>query len=303
MVRHLSRGGQTLGRGRVASKGQTADERETALRGGGLKPHNMIDTHCHLLYDGIRERLDAVLAEARSVGVGGFITIATTSADAVAGLAIVDRHPDVWCTSGIHPLHAADPIDWDHLRRAAMHPKCVAWGELGLDNHYPAPDAALQRSVLEEQLARINGWRSEGIDKPVVIHCRRAVRDLLPVLRASALPPERFVFHCFTETPDDARAVLDFGAWISFTGVVTFRNATEVAECARLVPADRIMCETDAPFISPEPVRSRKPCLPGYVMHTGRHVAMLRGVPFEEFERTVDANARRFFGLPEGTGR
>jgi TatD DNase family protein len=263
----------------------------------------LIDTHCHLLYPGLRERLDAVLGDARSVGVGGFITIATTSSDALAGLALADRHADVWCTSGIHPLHASDPIDWNDLRRAAAHPKCVAWGELGLDNHYAEPSSALQRSVLEEQLARIVAWRAEGLDKPVVIHCRRAVHDLLPVLRSTPLPPERFVFHCFTESPADARAVLDFGAWISFTGVVTFRNAPEVAESARLVPPDRIMCETDAPYISPEPVRSKKPCLPGYVMHTGRHLAMLRGVPFEDFERTVDANARRFFGLPEGTGR
>ncbi len=263
----------------------------------------MIDTHCHLLYDGLHERLEQVLRDARAVGVGGFVTISTTCEDAVRGLAVADAHPDVWCTSGIHPLHSADPIDWDSLLRAARHPKCVAWGELGLDRHYADPPQDLQLRVLEEQLAHIERWTAEGLAKPVVIHCRRAVAELLPVLRASALPRDRFVFHCFTETPDDARAVLDFGAWISFTGVVTFKGAPGVAEAARLVPDDRIMCETDAPFLSPEPVRSRRPCEPGFVMHTARHLAQLRGVPFEDFERTVDANARRFFGLPEGTGR
>jgi TatD DNase family protein len=263
----------------------------------------VIDTHCHLLGDGLRERLDTVLAESRAVGAGGFITISTTSADAVAGLALVERHADVWCTAGIHPLHSADPIDWDALRRVAAHPKCVAWGELGLDRHYADPPQDLQRRVLEEQLSHIERWTAEGLAKPVVVHCRRAVADLLPVLRASALPRERFVFHCFTETPDDARAVLDFGASISFTGVVTFKGAPEVQAAARLIPDDRIMCETDAPWLSPEPVRARRPCLPGYVMHTGRRLAELRGVPFEDFERLADANARRFFGLPEGTGR
>jgi TatD DNase family protein len=189
------------------------------------------------------------------------------------------------------------------MRRAGAHPRCVAWGELGLDRHYPSPTQEEQRPVLEEQLALVARWNDELGAKPVVVHCRRAVADLLPILASSGLPRDRFVFHCFTEGPDEARAVLDFGAWISFTGVVTFRSAPEVAAAAKLVPDDRIMCETDAPFLSPEPVRSARPCLPGYVMHTGLFLAALRGTPFDAFERTVDANARRFFGLPEGTGR
>ena len=263
----------------------------------------MIDTHCHLLSDGLRERLDGVLGSARTAGVSGFITIGTTTEDSVRGTALAEAHADVWCTAGIHPLHSEDPISWEDLRRASLHPKCVAWGELGLDHHYKEPAHALQVQVLEAQLERIRGWNAEGPAKPVVIHCRRAVPHLLPILRASGLPADRFVFHCFTEGPADARAVLDFGAWISFTGVVTFRSAPEVQEAARLVPDDRIMCETDAPFLSPEPVRSMRPCLPGYVVHTGLFLAALRGTPYDRFERTVDANARRFFGLPEGVGR
>ncbi len=262
----------------------------------------MIDTHCHLLYRGLHERLDAVLAEARAAGVRGFVTIATTTADSLRSAELAGAHDDVWCSAGVHPLHAADPRDWNQMHSAGMHPRCVAWGELGLDNHYADPPIALQRTVLEEQLAMIVRWRGEGLHKPVVVHCRRAVADLLPVLRASGLPAERFVFHCFTEGPEDARAVLDFGAWISFTGVVTFRSAPEVAQAALLVPADRIMCETDAPFLSPEPVRGARPCTPAFVMHTARFLAALRGAPFQEFERTVDANARRFFGLPSTAG-
>lgn len=257
----------------------------------------MMDTHCHLLYQGIAERLDAVLAEARSAGVRGFVTIGTTTTDSVRGTAIAEAHADVWCTAGVHPLHSHEAQHWPDMRRAGEHPRCVAWGELGLDRHWSEPPLGTQRRLLDEQLAHILAWRREGLDKPVVIHCRRAVADLLPVLRATGLPPERFVFHCFTEGPDDARAVLDFGAWISFTGVVTFRGAREVQESARLVPAERIMCETDAPFLSPEPVRAMRPCVPAYVMHTGRFLAQLRGTPWEEFDALVDANARRFFGL------
>lgn len=262
----------------------------------------MIDTHCHLLHRGLGERVEAVLAAARAAGVHGCITVATTTADALRGAELARTHRDVWCTAGVHPLHADEPCDWSQMRAAGEEPRCVAWGELGLDNHYANPPRELQRRVLEEQLAMIARWRGEGLAKPVVVHCRRAVSDLLPVLRASGLPADRFVFHCFTEGPAEARMVLDFGAWISFTGVVTFRNAPEVAEAALLVPADRILCETDAPYLSPEPVRSTRPCEPAFVMHTARFLAALRGEAFADFERTVDANAHRFFGLPPEAG-
>jgi TatD DNase family protein len=263
----------------------------------------VIDTHCHLLGDGLRGRTSAVIEEARSAGVAALITIGTTTADSLASAALADAHPNVWFTTGIHPLHAEDPRSWDDWQQAARHPRCVAWGELGLDRHYAHPETAVQRDVLDAQLARILDWHRTGPTKPVVIHCRRAVAELLPVLGASGLDPARFVFHCFTEGPADARAVLDFGAMISFTGVVTFRNAPEVAEAARLVPLDRIMCETDAPWLPPEPVRGVRPCTPAMVMHTARFLAALRGEPWDRFEEAVDANARRFFGLPHGTGR
>jgi len=238
----------------------------------------LIDTHCHLLGPGLREQLPRALDAARAAGVHAVITIGTTTGDSRASAEIASSHPDVWFSAGVHPLHSEDPRDWDDMLAAARHPRCVAWGELGLDRHYSQPPHAVQRAVLEEQLARILRWTADGLAKPVVVHC-------------------------FTETPAEARQVLDFGAMISFTGVVTFRNAPEVAEAARLVPDDRIMCETDAPWLSPEPVRSEKPCTPAMVMHTARFLAALRRTPWDDFERTVDANARRFFGLPEGTGR
>ncbi len=257
----------------------------------------MFDTHCHLTFPEYRGRVAQVLAAARSEGVWGAITVSTTTANALASLALAREHEDLWCTAGVHPLHSDEPVDWAAMRLAGSHPKCVAWGELGLDRHYSTPPFDLQRRVLGEQLAQIEAWRGEGLEKPVVIHCREAFDDLLPVLRSSSLPPERFVFHCFTGTPRDARLVLDYGAWISFTGVATFRNATVVADAARLVPRDRLMVETDSPFLTPDPFRTVRPNEPKYVVHVARRLAELRHEPAEDLEAALDANAERFFGL------
>jgi TatD DNase family protein len=258
----------------------------------------VIDTHCHLTFPEFADRIDAVMADAARVGVTGAITIATQSEDSQAALRLAESHPDIWCAAGVHPLYADhQPHDWDAIRTVARHPKCVAFGELGLDNHHARPPRNLQDRVLADELAFIESCIAEGIDKPVVIHCRRAVDDLLPVLRATTIRPERFVFHCFTETPDLARKVLDFGASISFTGVVTYKNAQEVAEAAKLVPDDRIMVETDAPFLSPEPLRGRRPCTPAFARVTAEFLADLRGTPFHDFHALIDRNAAAFFGI------
>ena len=257
----------------------------------------MIDTHCHLTFEHYHGRVGDVLADARAAGVRGAITIATTSADAPRGLELARAHDNLWCTAGVHPLHSDEPVDWDVIRQVGEDERCVAWGELGLDNHYRKPPRNTQDRVLSEQLAHIEQWTAEGLGKPVVVHCREAFEDVIAALKSSTLPAERFVFHCFTAGPDEARMVLDFGAWISFTGVVTFANAPEVAEAAKLVPADRIMVETDSPFLSPEPVRNVRPNEPKHVVHIGRHVARLRGEDEQAFETQLDANAERFFGI------
>jgi TatD DNase family protein len=189
----------------------------------------VIDTHCHLTFPEYEGRVDAVLAAAREAGVVGAITISTTTANAVLSVELARAHAGLWASAGVHPLYADSPADWEEMRAAALDPKCVAWGELGLDRHYQDPPQSLQRPLLEEQLAHIVRWRSEDprLDKPVVLHCREAFDELVPVLRASGLPPERFVFHCFTGGEREMRLLLDFGAFVSFTGVVTFRNARE----------------------------------------------------------------------------
>lgn len=280
----------------------------------------MIDTHCHLTFPDFAGRTDQVLADAAAAGVTGAITISTTTHDCLEALAIARAHRNVWCSSGVHPLYA-DAGDaravrrnggetghrWENLRAVASDPKCVAWGELGLDNHYPDPPRDVQRRVLHEQLAFIQSVNHDGpggIGKPgglpVVLHCREAFDDLIPVLKGLSLPPERFVFHCFTGGPDDMRKLLDFGAWVSFTGVLTYPNAPEVREAAKLAPADRIMVETDAPFLPPVPHRGKRPCVPAWVVHTARALADVRGggVKFDDLHEQLNRNTERFFGVP-----
>ncbi|MFT5424417.1 MAG: TatD DNase family protein [Phycisphaerales bacterium] len=258
----------------------------------------MIDTHCHLTFPDFAGRIDEVLAEARAASVVGCISISTTSVDCEEALRIAQQHDTVWCTAGVHPLYAdKGPHLWSAIRAVGEHPECVAWGELGLDNHYDTPDPTTQREVLAEQLAYLESWKSQGLDKPIVIHCREAFDDLIPILGATAFSPDRFVFHCFTGTPDEARKILDFGAMISYTGVVTYKNAAGVAEAAALTPLDRIMCETDAPFLAPAPHRGKRPCVPAWSRHTAEFIAALKGLSFAEFETHLDANTERFFGI------
>ena len=175
----------------------------------------MIDSHCHLAFDVFDGRVEQVVADANAAGVRGLITVSTTTTDCRTNLAIARRFENVWCSAGVHPLHAHEPRDWDAVREVASDPKCVAWGELGLDNHYSEPPHHLQMKVLEEQLAFLESCRAAGLEKPIILHCRDAFDDLIAVLSGSAFDPGRFVFHCFTGTPDDVRHVLDFGAWVS----------------------------------------------------------------------------------------
>lgn len=278
----------------------------------------MIDTHCHLTFPDFKGAVPTVLADALAAGVTGAITISTTTLDCLDALAIARAHDRVWCTAGVHPLYADVNSEraasksgpghlWTNLARVAADPKCVAWGELGLDNHHPAPPRDLQRRVLEEQLDFIQSVNHDrppadgGIGKPgglpIVIHSREAAADLIPILKNTSLDPTRMIFHCFTGSQDELRLILDFGAWVSFTGVVTYPGAPEVLAAATMVPIDRIMVETDAPFLPPVPHRGKRPCLPAWVAHTARAIAAARSIPFEDFHHHINDNTRRFFAI------
>ncbi len=262
----------------------------------------MFDTHCHLTFAAFAGRVERILSDAEAAGVRGAITVSTTSRDCLCGLDLARGDVRVWCTAGIHPLSANQPHDFSNVRTVAQDERCVAWGELGLDHHYDDPPGSRQRELLTEQLAFIESCSGPGGvgAKPIVVHCRDAVDDLLGVFGEAGFEPQRYVFHCFTGTPQEARKVLDFGAWISSPGAVPFQTAREAAEAAKIVPADRIMVETDAPYLSPEPVRKMHPNEPRNVVHIARFLAALRGVDATEFEAQLDRNAERCFGIDLG---
>jgi TatD DNase family protein len=265
----------------------------------------MIDTHCHLTFPDYAGHVRTVLDDARAVGVTGAITISTTTNDCLEALALAQSHEHLWCSAGVHPLYADRGTHvWENLRHVALQPQCVAWGEMGLDNHYSKPLPGLQHDVLHEQLGYIEKYANDHdtpIDLPFILHCRDAFDDLLPILRATSFDPARFVFHCFTGNADNARAVLDFGAMISFTGIATFSNAKAIQDAAKLVPLDRIMVETDSPFLTPEPHRTVKPNQPQYAIDTARFLANLRGDSWDTFHDAINQNTTRFFKIANVT--
>ena len=260
----------------------------------------MIDTHCHLTYDGLRERVAEVVACAGAAGVDRMITIGTTPDDAGRAVEVAERFANVFAAVGVHPHYAADWTDRGLIERTirnlARHPKVVAIGEMGLDRHYPDPPIEDQRHLLEWQL----GLAAELRDLPIIIHNREATDEILSMLRRSGLPGGRFVFHCFTGSARELDAVLDFGAMAGFTGVVTFKNASDLAEAAARVPDDRLLIETDAPYLTPEPHRKVRPNEPCFVPHVARFLAQKRQVEEKSLISQVDANAMRFFRLEAG---
>ncbi len=257
----------------------------------------MIDTHCHLTYAPLSDRLDAVLAAAAAAGVDHMITVGTSPDDARQAATLAERYDHIFATVGVHPHYAADWTDkaqvQSTMRELAKRPRVVALGEMGLDWHYPDPPRADQHRILDWQLEVAAALR----DLPIVIHNREATDDILAVLRRSGIPGQRFVFHCFTGSPPEVDAILEFGAVVGFTGIVTFKSAAEVAEASDRVPLDRLLVETDSPYLTPEPHRKIRPNEPKYVPHVARFLAQRRGMTEADFIAAVDANAKRVFHL------
>ncbi|QDU72116.1 TatD family hydrolase [Mucisphaera calidilacus] len=257
----------------------------------------MIDTHCHLTYDGLAERVEEVLAAARAAGVGRVVSIGTSLADSAAAIELAGHRREVSATVGLHPHHAEQMVDGEafaqEMRSLARREGVVALGEMGLDQHYDEPSLAVQRRAFEVQL----GVAAELGSLPIVIHNREATDETLAMVRASGISPERFVFHCFTGTAEEIVKIVDFGAWVGFTGIVTFKSGRGVAAASDLVPLERLLVETDSPYLTPEPYRKIRPNEPRYVVEVARFLAERRGMGFEAFVGVVDGNAERFYGL------
>ena len=258
----------------------------------------LIDSHCHLNYDFSPKTADDLIREARLAGVTRMVTIGTDVPSIPVVQALSEHFVNVYHTVGVHP-HEASTLkaeDWRALRVAVKHPKCRGVGEVGLDYHYDLSPREVQRDCLKQQLV----FAAE-VGLPVIVHSREAEADLLEQLReyAQSLPAGRIpgVIHCFTGTVEFGQACVDLGFYISFSGVLTFKNAEPIREAARQFPLERILVETDAPFLAPIPFRGKR-CEPAMVAETARRLAEIRGIPFGELARITTENAERFFKLP-----
>lgn len=252
----------------------------------------LIDSHCHLNYKGLVEDQPAVLARAREAGVGAFLNISTRRSEWADVIATAEREPDVWASVGIHPHEADSHADLGEgvLLEATAHPRVVAIGESGLDYYYDKSDRAVQQALFRTHIAVS---RATGL--PLIIHTRNADEDTAAILRdemgKGAFPA---LIHCFTASPEFGHTVLELGLTISISGIVTFKNARELQEFVTEIPADRLLVETDSPFLAPVPHRG-KPCEPAYVRDTAAFVAGLRGETPEELAAQTTGNFRALF--------
>jgi TatD DNase family protein len=249
----------------------------------------LVDTHCHLDSDQYDSDREAVIERARAAGVERMMAVGTGEGppDLEAAIRLADRYPFIYATIGVHPHDASKATDetFHRLRELSRHPKMLAIGEIGLDYHYDFSPRNAQREVFERQLEL-----AREANKPIVIHTREAWADTLEVLRSRW--HGEGIMHCFTGDEAQAREALDRGFHLSFGGVLTFPKAESVRQAARIAPADRILIETDCPYLAPVPHRGKRN-EPAFIAETARRLAEVRGVSTEEIASATAANFER----------
>lgn len=252
----------------------------------------LIDTHCHLDFPDFAEDIEAYVARAEAAGVGRMVTISTRVARFSAYAALAERFPSVWCTVGTHPHGAHEELDVtaDELVGLARHPRCVAIGEAGLDYHYDKSPREAQAQGLRTHIAA-----ARQTQLPLVIHARQADADMAAILSEEmgkgAFPA---ILHCFTAGEMLARTGVELGFYVSFSGILTFKTSEALRAIARDIPMDRLLVETDAPYLAPTPYRGKRN-EPAYVVETAKVLADVKGVSFDEIARITTANARRCY--------
>ena len=260
------------------------------------RPPALIDTHCHIQTEKFDDDRDEVLSRARDAGVETLIVVGGAGDLSTNDLAVrlAEAHPGLYATVGMHPHDAKDvgAEDMDRLRGLAGHPKVVAIGETGLDFHYDHSPRDVQREMFERFVALAMETRL-----PIVVHNRESDREVAETLRERGGGRLEGVIHCFTSDAAAARTFLDLGFYLSFSGIVTFRNAEALRDIARWVPLDRLLIETDSPFLAPVPKRGRRN-EPAYVRFVAETLAEVRGVAVDDIAGAVSDNARTLFRLP-----
>ena len=251
----------------------------------------IIDTHAHYDDSWFDEDRYEVLDRILSDNVLAIINMSVDIPTCDFSLSLTERYENVFCAVGIHPENiAGTPENYiDILRELAKNKKAVAIGEIGLDYHYEGYDAQKQQEIFENQIKLAN-----KLSLPVVIHCRDATEDTMKILRRTT--PEKFVVHCYSCSPETAKELLKLGAYISFTGVLTFKNAKKAVHSCEIIPNDRLMLETDSPYMAPVPFRGSR-CDSSMTYKTAEKLAEIKGIPAEEAVIMCNENAIRFFGL------
>jgi TatD DNase family protein len=252
----------------------------------------LVDSHCHLDFPDFKDDLDGVVGRANAVGVARFVTISTRVRRQDDLIAIAERFPDVYCSVGTHPHHAHEELDITAADLVARthHPKVVAIGEAGLDYHYDNSPRDAQEQGFR---AHITAARETGL--PLVIHSREADDDMTSILRDETKRGAfKAVLHCFTGGRDLAFSAIDLGHYVSFTGILTFKKSEDLRAIAAALPPDRILVETDSPYLAPGKFRGKR-CEPAYVVETARVLAETRGVSLEEIARQTTENFFRLF--------
>jgi TatD DNase family protein len=255
---------------------------------------HLIDTHCHLTFEEYTGHIETFLYRSTKAGVTSWVTVGTNNQESQKAILLANKYENMYAAVGIHPHYAKDATSTTmaELRKLAQHKKVVAIGETGLDFYdkdSPWPD---QRNLLIEHCGI-----AANLQLPLIVHCRKGFNQTIEILEKYS-PGNRAVFHCFSGSAEQARTVLNRGYYISFTGVVTFTNARKIQKAAKVVPLDRLMVETDCPYMSPEPVRTQQPNEPAFMIHTATFLAQLKGLDLHDFAKAVTATSKAFFGLP-----
>ncbi len=255
----------------------------------------LIDTHCHLTFDGLIQDIEGVVSRSKAASVTSWLTVGTDMQENLKAVELTGRFENMYAAVGIHP-HDAKDLTADTLtglKELARNEKVVAMGETGLDYHYNFSKQTDQKRAFAAQLTI-----AEELNLPVIIHCREAFGQTMEILDRFGRGLKGVVFHCFSGSAEQAKIVLDYGFYISFTGVVTFKNAEATRQAAKIVPTDRLMLETDCPYMSPEPMRKQKINEPALVIHIAEYLAHLKGMDLSKFAKAVTATSRAFFQIP-----
>lgn len=254
-----------------------------------------IDSHCHLERETFNDELDAVIARAFEAGLSHLVAVGASrvAVGAEEAIALAEREPRIYATAGIHPHDAGNVqgADYETIATIGGRPKVVAIGEIGLDYFYDHAPKSVQREVFEKQIAI-----AKQLDKPIMLHIRDAHEDAYDVLDANGLPSAGGIVHCFTAGPKEAEAYLARGMYLSIPGVVSFKKSVELQEAVKMIPLERMLIETDTPYLAPVPFRGKRN-EPAYVVHTAEKIAELRGVNRDAIGEATRANALRVFRI------